>query len=170
MNWGVLFNCYEIIFLLVISNFDLFWPVCFLSYFCPSLFLYIPINRPSFTNTHASTTRTSITISSTSSTVLLVLVVLLVLLVLPSKINSSNYEVYGAEAAGILARAWCHKMQWHLNAERRGWPSSSSCSSLAAPAPALGYVEPLELAALVEQGPSARVLRRVDQIRALCAS
>ena len=48
--------------------------LCFLSFFCPFLFLHILINRPSIPNTDSGTSSTPSIINNTSSMVLLVLV------------------------------------------------------------------------------------------------
>ena len=62
-----------------------------------------------------------------------------------------DFELYRAGTAGILARTWCHKLQWHLNAEF-GATSSS------------GYAEPMEFSLLAQGASTPHAVKRVIDI------
>ena len=74
-----------------------------------------------------------------------------------------NYSVYGAEACGILARGWCHKMQHFYNLEL----SRPNGRELVFGAERVEtYREPTEFARLSE-GAAGAVTNRIRQIRDL---
>lgn len=76
-----------------------------------------------------------------------------------------NYNLYGASACAILARAWCHKMEFFLQQELQH-PDGASLAFT--PAMLGAYEEPSELRALLEGAPPSPALQgRVNQIRAL---
>lgn len=72
---------------------------------------------------------------------------------------------YGQDACGVLARAWCHRMQHHFNLELES-PLGANVRFDAALGS--GYQEPTEFTRLAESRPSDRALqKRVAQIRAV---
>lgn len=74
-----------------------------------------------------------------------------------------NYATYGAEGCGILARAWCHKMQHFYNLELTdpAGPALAFHSGLVD-----AYVEPTEFTRLAD-GAAGALSVRVGLIRGL---
>ena len=76
---------------------------------------------------------------------------------------SFSPEVYGHEACGVLARAWCHRVQHFLN-EELSQPAGTAYTIDADAVAA--YKEPAEFARLAETA-AAQLRRRVQQIRGI---
>eukprot|EP00969_Alexandrium_andersonii_P094537 4176715-Alexandrium_andersonii.AAC.1 len=76
-----------------------------------------------------------------------------------------SYALYGDAACGILARAWCHKMQHYFNLEL----ASSEGEDLVFTSEHRNtYSEPTELQKLLAEGhPNPALLQRVEALRSL---
>ena len=74
-----------------------------------------------------------------------------------------DYQLYGGDACGVMARAWCHRLQWLFNLE---------LSIVVSPLEAFAlndlrdYEEPSEFIALAESS-TGKIVARIEQIRAL---
>ena len=75
-----------------------------------------------------------------------------------------NLAAYGDVACGILARAWCNRMQYYFNIEVLSFDGAATIFSEADHA---AYAEPSEFVRLLEGDVRPALMARVRQIRAL---
>ena len=75
-----------------------------------------------------------------------------------------NINRYGSDTCGILARAWCHKMQWYYNVELL---SPEGEATVFSPDHHSAYLEPTEFQHLVAHDTRPFLVERVTQIRNL---